>query len=487
MFHRAVIAAILLFACLAAAHAELPAPVGDLLARAKIPPEAMGGMVIRLSDGATLVSHNPGLSLQPASTMKLVSTVIGLNKLGPLFRGRTVLESAAEINNATLDGDLVLRGGADVDLNAETLQAMLQILRNKGIKHIRGDLLIDRSLYQPARMDIGIVAFDEAPEFRYNVIPDALNLNLNLLKLDLAADKYALQVNMLPLMENVSLTHDMTLVDAACKDWDNGWITPTVERKRDKLQIVLHGTYPKDCTKTTELNLLNRTDYAERLFRALWKQLGGSFRGRVREAAVTTRMRTLAEHRSRPLAEVLRDINKVSDNTFARMLYLNLGTYAVDSAITGNATLLPPEPADTRQRAEREIRNWLRQNEIDDSGMVLENGSGLSRSERLTAAQLAGVLKAGYQSFWAPELLASLPLAAMDGTMRSRLKESPAAGRARVKTGTLRNVVAVAGFVLDAQGRQCVVVGMINSDTMKGSEGRAVLDGLIDWVARSGN
>ena len=158
----------------------------------------------------------------------------------------------------------------------------------------------------------------------------------------------------------------------------------------------------------------------------------------------------------------------------------------MDSAIAGNATLLAREPADTLLRAEREIRNWLRQNNIDDTGMVLENGSGLSRSERITPAQLAGVLKAGYQSFWAPELLASLPLAAMDGTMRTRLKDSPAAGRSRVKTGALKNVVAVAGYVLDAQGRQCVVVGMINSDTMKGSEGRAVLDGLIDWVARSG-
>ncbi len=486
MFHRAVMTAVLCLAAFAT-HAELPAPVAEKLAQANISQDGIGSIVVRLSDGATLLSHNADMSLQPASTMKLVSTIIGLDTLGPMFRGRTLLQSDAQIRSGRLMGDLVLRGGADVDLNWQALQGMLQTLRDRGIKHIHGDLLIDRSLYQPARLDLGVAPFDEGPEFRYNAIPDALGLNLNLLQLELSADHKALSVHMLPALERVSVTHDMTLIDAACKDWDNGWLPPTIERQRGTIRIVLHGTYPRGCTKATEINVLDRTDYAERLFRALWKQLGGSFKGQVREASTAASMTILAEHKSRALAEVLRDINKQSDNTYARLLMLNIGTYAVDNAIAGNLSLRAAEPANTLQRAEREMRSWLRGHDIDDAGLVLDNGSGLSRSERIKPVQMAALLKVAQQSIWAPEVMASLPLAGMDGTMRSRLKDSPAAGRARIKTGGLNNVVAAAGYVLDAQGRLCIVVGMINASPMKGSEGRAALDSLIDWVARSGN
>ena len=488
MFHRAVMTAALCLATIAplTAHAELPAPVAERLAQANISQDAIGSIVVRLSDGATLVSHNADLSLQPASTMKLVSTIIGLDTLGPMFRGRTLLQSDAQIRGGRLMGNLVLRGGADVDLNWQALQGMLQTLRDRGIKHINGDLLIDRSLYQPARLDLGAAVFDEGSEFRYNAIPDALGLNLNLLQLDLSADHKALSVHMQPALERVSITHDMTLIDAACKEWGNGWLPPTIERQRGTIRIVLHGTFPKGCTKSTEINVLDRTDYADRLFRALWKQLGGSFKGEVREATTAASMTILAEHKSRPLAEVLRDINKQSDNTYARLLMLNIGTYTVDNAIAGNLSLRIAEPANTLQRAEREMRSWLRAHDIDDAGLVIDNGSGLSRSERIKPTQMAALLKVAQQGIWAPEVMASLPLAGMDGTMRARLKDSPAAGRARIKTGSLNNVTASAGYVLDAQGRLCIVVGMINANPMKGSEGRAVLDSLIDWVARSG-
>jgi D-alanyl-D-alanine carboxypeptidase/D-alanyl-D-alanine-endopeptidase (penicillin-binding protein 4) len=99
---------------------------------------------------------------------------------------------------------------------------------------------------------------------------------------------------------------------------------------------------------------------------------------------------------------------------------------------------------------------------------------------------MAGVLQAGLRSNWAPEFQASIPIAAVDGTMRRRLQDSPAARRARVKTGTLKNVVAVAGYVPDATGRQCVVVAMVNSELAGNGRGRVIVDALVDWVARSG-
>jgi D-alanyl-D-alanine carboxypeptidase/D-alanyl-D-alanine-endopeptidase (penicillin-binding protein 4) len=191
----------------------------------------------------------------------------------------------------------------------------------------------------------------------------------------------------------------------------------------------------------------------------------------------------LAEHVSRALPEVLRDINKASDNTLARLLYLSLGSLSTD-AMLGSRPIILAAPENTAARADLAVRQWLQRHNIDAAGLVLENGSGLSRLERISPAQMAAVLQAASSSPWAPEFLASLPIVGLDGTMRNRLSASPAAYRARIKTGTLKNVTAIAGYVQDADGRPCVVVAMINHD-LANQGGRAALDALIDWVAIS--
>jgi D-alanyl-D-alanine carboxypeptidase/D-alanyl-D-alanine-endopeptidase (penicillin-binding protein 4) len=195
--------------------------------------------------------------------------------------------------------------------------------------------------------------------------------------------------------------------------------------------------------------------------------------------------RILAEHASRALPEVVRDINKPSDNTLARTVFLSMGSLEADPVL-GSRPLAGAGAETTFSRAERAVRSWMRQHGIDDTGFVIENGSGLSRTERISAGQMGALLKAGLRSDWAPEFKASMPIVAVDGTMRRRLKDSPAAGHARMKTGSLSNVVAVAGYVRDASGQENVVVAMINDAKVGDGKGRAALDALVDWVARSG-
>jgi D-alanyl-D-alanine carboxypeptidase/D-alanyl-D-alanine-endopeptidase (penicillin-binding protein 4) len=194
----------------------------------------------------------------------------------------------------------------------------------------------------------------------------------------------------------------------------------------------------------------------------------------VREAAAPAGSLLLAEHVSRPLSELVRAINKPSDNAMTRLLYLQLGR-----ALDGERS----EP--TPVRADRAVRQWFRRQGIDDAGLVMDNGSGLSRSERLKPAQLEAVIRAGLNSRWAPEWVASLPIVGLDGTMRRRLAGSPAAGQARMKTGTLRNTVALAGTVPDAAGRLCIVAAMLNHDQMRPAAGRQLLDAIADWVSRT--
>jgi D-alanyl-D-alanine carboxypeptidase/D-alanyl-D-alanine-endopeptidase (penicillin-binding protein 4) len=523
MFRRLILAGLL--AAGAVHAADLPEPVARLMQSAQIPPEAAGIVVLR--GDTTLISHNAQQSMQPASTMKLFTTLAALERLGPVFRGRTELLTSAPLVNGVLQGDLILRGGADADFNEDVLGHMLRALRNQGIKSIKGDIVLDRQLFQPSRPDLGQPPFDEYPWAYYNVVPDALLVNTNLLKVEMRSVGGKLSLAMMPDMDQVSVRSEMAASDAPCPAWENGWRNPDFKRNGDKIEVVLHGSFPRDCVKSISINVLDPHDYLARLVRLTWQKLGGTLKGEVREAsaptppaleaqapaanasnadtdataatnvptappaavpapATTPVLRLLAEHVARPLPEVLRDTNKNSDNTLARTIFLSLGSLEADPVLGSRP--LPPDAGQptTAARAEATIRAWLQQHAIDGNGLVFDNGSGLSRTERATPAQVAGVLQAGLKSLWMPEFLSSLPIAATDGTMRRRLKDSPAAMRARIKTGSLKGVIAIAGYVQDANNQPVIVVAMLNDEHVANGAGRAVLDALIDWVARSG-
>ena len=457
------------------AHAALPGVVSETLANAGLPDDAMGLIIERVSDQRVLFSHQAERSFQTASTMKLLTTAVALERLGPVYRGRAELRSVATVKGDVLQGDLSLRGLADADLNTAAFRGMLQSLRQQGIAEIAGNVLLDRTFFSPARTDIGVPPFDESSEFQYNVIPDAILVNGNLIELAMASTADGLAVRMNQPLDRVVLTSSMTLVDGVCKDWEDTWKAPLVEpADGGVIRVTLHGSFPKNCDVATRLNVIDRTDFVDRMFRQLWRELGGRLAGDVREGTTPTGARLLAEHRSRALPEILRDINKSSDNPLTRSLYLTLG------ALAANVDAGPTSAA----RAEQVVRGWLRERGIADADLVLDNGSGLSRTERLPPRLLADVLRAMHKSQWAPEFMSSLPIVGVDGTMRNRLKDSAATGRARVKTGTLRDVVAVAGYVRNADAELCIVVGLINHPRASHTIARPVVDAMIEWLSR---
>ena len=209
----------------------------------------------------------------------------------------------------------------------------------------------------------------------------------------------------------------------------------------------------------------------------MWASLGGRWKkplGSVREAATPIDATLIASHTARPWGEVLRHMNKQSDNAQTRLLYLQLGV----AAMAGDAR------ASTRELAQREVERWFDEQRVERSGLVLDNGSGLSRSERIAPRSMALMLKAAHAGKYAPELLMSLPVAGVDGTMRRRLKGTPAEGWARLKTGSLKNVTALAGYVRDTRGDSWAVVAMLNHE--QAAKGNAALDALVEWVAKSG-
>ena len=458
----------------APAGPPVPAAIAEALASSGLPPQAVGLVVAPVAAGPPHLALGADRPLQPASTVKLLTTLVGLDTLGPTWRGRTRLLASGRLEDGVLDGDLILEGGGDMDLSADALRALLRRARELGVREVRGALLLDRSAFRPTRLDQGLPPFDDGPEFEYNLIPDALTVDGNLLRMEVGSDAAgAVRILQQPALHGLKVSHELEPVDAPCSRWGEGWKTPEVRpRGFGRIEIVLRGTWPRGCERPLALNLIDRDDYIARLVRQQWRDLGGAWSGPVREGSAPPDAQLLAERRSRPLGDLVRDINKVSDNARTRTLLLAIGREASGTA---------EEP--TLRRADRAVRAWMAARGIPDAGLVLDNGSGLSRTERISAAQLEAVVRAGLTGRWAPEFLASLPVVGVDGLMRWRRADGSVPVQARLKPGGLRNVVSVAGTVHDAAGQAQIVVLILNHD--KAGAGRPVIDAVLDWVSRT--
>ena len=497
----------------------LPEPVRAALERAGLDPSTLAVAVLPLEPsstppgaaslvrpkGAMGLMHQADRPMQPASAMKVVTSAVALDRVGPNLRGYTELRTAAPIEGGRLRGDLVLRGGADLELGLPQLWALMLELREAGVRHIEGDIVLDRHLFKPARLDLGVPPFDESPEFPYNVIPDALQLAGNLQVLELVSDRSQVTARLRPELPGVRLDNHLSLHPPGavpCRDWSGaGWTTPTFQEQADGTVVVrLQGRFPADCSQRQPLQLMERNRQAQAQLQWVWAELGGQWSGRVREAAVgefvheagTTTARAptrlLARREARPWGEWLRPLNKTSDNVATRVLYLLTGLEEERRAsrpAAQAAAASGPAPRDTRDWADLAVRRWFEQQGIPTAGLVMDNGSGLSRSERITPRQLALVLRAAHSQLHASELMMSLPIAGVDGSLRTRMTDTAARGRARLKPGTLRNAVALAGYVDDAQGRRWVMAAMVNHDEAP-QRGRPVLDALATWVAAGG-
>jgi len=450
-----------------------------------------------------LLAHRADASMQPASTIKLLTSAVALDRLGPEHRGFTELRSWASLEDGRLKGDLWLIAGADPEFGLMVLWEMLVKLRAHSIRVIEGDLLVDRNRFNPSRSDQGMAPFDEAPEFPYNLIPDALSAHAGLQDVAFRADRDRVQVQLIPELPGIVIDNQLGLVDAPCGRWSSsGWQTPQQRLESDgKLAIVFSGSFPRQCTQNVKLQLVERNHLLEAQFRWLWLQLGGVWQGRLREvtqqealnqrSVVKTASTVVLRHEARPWGEWLRPLNKRSDNALTRMLFLEIGANA-GSADRPNLPAIPDgvneiskpaanEHLSSFELADREIRAWHKHRGISTEGLVLENGSGLSRKERITARQMVSLLRSASREHRYHDLMMSLPLVGEDNTLKRRYTGTVANGSARLKTGSLWNVSAIAGVVYDRQQRPWMLSIMINHP--KASSASALITGIVDTIA----
>jgi D-alanyl-D-alanine carboxypeptidase/D-alanyl-D-alanine-endopeptidase (penicillin-binding protein 4) len=466
---RSIAFSFLGFAALAQAQ-PLPPPVAQALAAARIPQSAVGIVVQEVGASRPLLSLNAAAPMNPASVMKLVTTYAALEQLGPAYRWKTEAWATGGVREGVLEGDLYVKGGGDPKLDFEAFWMLLRALRGKGLREIRGDLVLDRSYFEVPERDPG--RFDGDPFRPYNVLADALLVNYRSLRFVFLPDAEhdAVRLYVEPRPPTLEVVNVLRLSDGPCPEGRafRALLKPAFEPAQQRAAFA--GQYPLSCgEKEMNVSLLEPNDQVAGTMRQLWAETGGLWKGGVRETAVPQGARLLHSSESVTLAEIVRDTNKFSNNVMARHLFLTLGAEAAGAP--GNA-----------QKASAAVRAWLARKGLAAKELVMENGSGLSRIEQVSAATLASLLQAAWRSPVMPEFIASLPVVAVDGTMRRRLKGDGIAGRAHIKSGLLsdQGVRSIAGYLLDRSGRRHVVVMIVNHPNA--AEAQPAMDALLHWA-----
>lgn len=458
-----------LCACLAAnAQDGWPPPVYQALRAAGIPSAAVAAVVQEVAAPRPVLRVNEQVAMNPASVMKLVTTLAGLELLGPAYRWKTEAYLDGPLRDGVLEGNLILKGYGDPKLNYEAFWMLLRALRGKGLREIRGGLVFDRSHFERVQGDPG--RFDGDIFRPYNVLPDALLVNFKSLRFAFVPqpESGVARVSVDPHPPALDVVNVLKLSEGACPEGRafRDLLKPTFDPARPR--VLFTGEYPSSCgEKELNVALLEPNDHAGGVFAQLWAEMGGVWSGATREGQPPAGARPYHVHESPPLGEIVRDINKFSNNVMARQLFLTL---AVESAA-------PPARAANAFRA---VRQWLAAKGISAPELVMENGSGLSRVERISAANLANLLLAAWRSNAMPEFIASMPVAAVDGTMRRRLRHEAVAGNAHIKTGLLSDVRSMAGYVLDRNGHRHAVVMIVNHPNAH--QAQPAMDALLRWV-----
>ena len=451
-----------------AVHAQpvhtLPLSVQEALKAARLPPESLSVVVLPVQTAPPRLQHQAAVPRNPASLMKLVTTTAALDLLGPAFTWRTPVFLEGQLRDGVWQGNVYIQGSGDPRLGVEQLWLLMRRIQALGIRQIQGDIVLDRSVFSVPAQDPG--GFDGEPLRPYNAAPDALLINFKSLLVQFVPDpahKVA-RVHIEPPLAGVKWPATVPLSAGDCSDYRTGLKADF----QQALSIGFAGTYPLSCgEKTWPVAYSDPLQFASRAVGGMWLQLGGQLSGSVRDGSVPSGAKPVLTHESATLAELVRDINKFSNNVMADQVFLTLGAQKRGN---GNANTA----SDT-------VNAWWRERLPQAEPPLLDKGSGLSRDARITAQSMAYLLQWAWGQGFMPELMASLPITGLDGT----LKRSKSSAMAHLKTGSLRDVMGIAGYVDAAQGQRFVLVAMVNH--AHANQARPVMDALIDWTAGKDN
>jgi D-alanyl-D-alanine carboxypeptidase/D-alanyl-D-alanine-endopeptidase (penicillin-binding protein 4) len=448
---------------------QLPPPVVAVMIKQRLPPAGLSVFIQDVASPQPLLAVNAEIPRNPASSLKVLTTFAALELLGPAYTWKTAAYLGGPLEQGRLRGDLILKGSGDPFLTTEYFWKFLRGLRDRGLQHIDGDLVIDNSYFEAITADPG--AFDGRPLRAYNAVPSALMLNFQTIGFSFYPQPQAQKIAIVadPNPANLTIDNKLQLTQARCRQRR---LQIDVLPSSAGATVAFTGSYPASCGEwSLTRSVLSPEQLVFGVFLTLWRELGGQFSGTlaVRSGPAPGGQKPFHVLESRPLAELIRAINKYSNNVMTRQLLLTLG--AEQFGAPGNET-----------KGQAAIQGWLQKQGLVFPELVIDNGAGLSRSARISAHSLGQLLLAAYRSPYAPELQASLPLAAVDGTLSERFRGEALAARLRLKTGSIDDVKAIAGYVAAPSGRTYAVVALHNHPGIHQGAGTLVQDALLRWL-----
>jgi serine-type D-Ala-D-Ala carboxypeptidase/endopeptidase (penicillin-binding protein 4) len=449
---------------------SLPNSVLQAMRNLNLPVQDVGVYVVPLGGGQPLLNVNADEALNPASTMKLLTTYAALSRLGADYRWKTRVYLRGELRDGVLNGDLILQGGGDPKLVIEDLVEIIARMREAGLREIVGNLVLDDGVF--SLDDRSVEQIDGDSSQPYNVRPHGMLLNFKATKFVITPRADSVDIVLDPPLADVSIDNEVRSARGRCR-YGAGGLVIRDNGTDQKPVIKVSGTYSSECG---EQNLfaavLTHRQFAHAFFKAAWLAAGGAWSGKTRIERGAAQGASWFEWTSpRTLGEVVLDINKFSNNVMARQVLLQ-------------STAVENQSSPTIEDARSFLHRWLGRNGLKFPELYVENGSGLSRNERISAEHLARLLIHMSRSAYADLLRESLPRVGMDGTMKSRLQAEPITGRAWIKTGSLNDVRAIAGYVDAASGKRYALVMLINGPRAERSA--PAQDELLRWVYANG-
>ena len=445
----------------------LPLTVQAALNVRQVPDDSLSVYVQDLDSGAVILNWNDEVVRTPGSTIKLVTTLVALDVLGPAYTWKTDVFALGDIENGHLNGNLLLKGYGDPFLVTERVWQLLRQIRQMGIHYIDGDLHIDDSyFYLP---EFNPAEFDHQPLRAYNVAPNALLMNFKVVRywFEPEHDTNSVHVWLDPQLENLGVENRLSLRNGSCRGYQRG-ITISANEAVD--EMTFSGKFPSGCKRyAMDRAALSHNEFVYGLFISLWRESGGEFKGGWQNVIAADDLEPLLSFESLPLSDVITRVNKHSNNVMARQLL-----YTLSAEVLG----APGTEAGGREV----VRDWLQENGLNSSQLMFDNGAGLSRDASMTARDMGALLEFAWRQPYMPEYVSSLSLAGMDGTLRRGFDDASLAGNAHMKTGSLDHVMAIAGYVQARSGRRFAVVTMQNHEDIHRGPGREVQEALLRWV-----
>ena len=444
----------------------MPDGVKRILSRNGIP-QAQAGIYMAWGDGRPIAFHNLDQAFNPASTIKLVTSMAALDLLGPDHTWNSGLYAVAEVANGSLRGDLFFKGDGDPFLTNDRLAWLVSGLRHRGVDEVAGDLVMDDGLFSLPPPDPA--GFDGAGTRSYNASPGAALINFGSSFINLHYMDGKLTVFAEPPSATFSIdSSKVRLLRGKCpRNWRQRLLENLERDEEDgSATLTLGGRYYTGCGSRS-FHMLAQPDataHAAGGIMQLYAEAGGAHAGGWRRGELPSGARLLVSNESPPLAEIIRGINKYSNNVMARNLFL-----ALDPA--------KREPK-TQAGARTSVADWFAEQGIDAAGMHIDNGAGLSRTTRITARQFGEALRLYHAKPYRHELYASLAVLGRDGTVARWNRRQPAAGNVHVKTGTLSDVRAAAGVTHNPGGDILFVIIISGRST---ANARRAIQQLLDW------